>query len=121
MRCLAVGVTPLTPRPAHLIADDRVVLTRDGARLMATPPATIAGLLEVRGVGIVSLPQGPPAEVVLIVHLDSTAPVARLPDTWPRERLLGVEMPVLVVEPFHASSALKVLIAIGIHGVTSLP
>ena len=121
LRCLAVGVTPLTPAPARLVADDRVVLTRDGARLMATPPASIAGLLEVRGVGIVSVPLGPPTQVVLIADLDSEAPSDRLPDVLPRCDILGVEVPVLAVEPFHVASALKVLIAIDIYGVASLP
>ena len=121
LRCLAVGVTPLTPRPARLIADDRVVLSRDGPRLMATPPAAVTGLIEVRGVGILSVPQGPPAEVVLIVDLESGATADRLPDVLPRDQWLGVDIPRLAIDPFHVAAALKVLIAIDILGVAALP
>ena len=42
----------LIAQAAQLVADDRVVLfTRDGV-LFAKPPKTLAGLIEVRGVGI---------------------------------------------------------------------
>ena len=37
---------------ARLIADDQSVLRREGGRLLAAVPAAIAGLIEVRGVGI---------------------------------------------------------------------
>src|SRR5436190_12146788 len=40
---------------ARLVADDQTHLVRKGGTLMATPPAALAGLIEVRGVGIVKL------------------------------------------------------------------
>lgn len=40
---------------AALIADDQIFVYRDGETIMAERPETIAGLLELRGSGIVSL------------------------------------------------------------------
>ena len=50
----------LIDRGAVLIADDQVQLTVDDARLLASPPAAIAGLVEIRGIGIVELPRPRP-------------------------------------------------------------
>ena len=41
---------------ARLVADDRVHIEAAHGRLIARPPATLAGLLEVRGWGIAQLP-----------------------------------------------------------------
>ena len=37
----------------RLVADDQTALVPQGSGLVASPPGTLAGLLEVRGVGIV--------------------------------------------------------------------
>ena len=41
---------------ARLVADDRTILFMAKGALHAKPPASIKGLLEVRGVGIIQLP-----------------------------------------------------------------
>jgi HPr kinase/phosphorylase len=54
---------------ARLVADDRVELfVRDGV-LHATAPATLAGLLEARGLGIVALPYAADSRIMLAVRL----------------------------------------------------
>jgi HPr kinase/phosphorylase len=121
LRCLALGQTPVTPVAARLIADDRVALARDGGRLIATAPPSIAGLIEVRGVGIIPVPHAARAEVVVLIDLDSNAQSDRLPDVLPHDELLGVAIPVLALQPFYASSALKVLMAIDTCGVAAVP
>lgn len=64
---------------AQLVADDRTVLTtRDGV-LFASAPATIAGRVEARGIGILHADALPAAPVALAVDLDRTE-TARLPD-----------------------------------------
>ena len=68
----------LIAQGARLVADDRVVLSRRGARLIARAPATLAGLIEARGVGILALPPLQEAEVALAVDLDRAA-AARMP------------------------------------------
>ena len=68
----------LIGRGAALVADDRVLLTRRGRALLASAPATIAGLIEARGVGVLRLQAVPEAVVTLAVDLDRP-PAARMP------------------------------------------
>ena len=63
---------------AGLLADDQVLLSRAGDTLMASPPAALSGVMEVRGVGLVRLPPGEPAPVALLADLSDRP--ARLPD-----------------------------------------
>ncbi len=65
-------------RLARLIGDDRVHLQAAGGRLLVRPAAALAGLIEVRGVGIVSLPYEPCAVIGLVVDLGAEA--ERLPE-----------------------------------------
>ncbi|GBQ13564.1 HPr kinase/phosphorylase [Swaminathania salitolerans] len=58
-----------------LVADDRVEL-RGGE---ACAPPALAGLMEIRGLGIVSMPSLPRCRIRLHVELDSETPPERLP------------------------------------------
>ena len=42
----------------RLVADDQTHLARRGRSLIATPPPALAGMIEARGVGILTLPRG---------------------------------------------------------------
>lgn len=98
---------------AALVADDQVRVLRDGERLMVQPPGTIAGRLEVRGLGIVDMAHDAHAELVLLVDLTPAQEVPRLPpDPLPRERLLGVAMPVLRLDPGAPSAHVKLKLAL---------
>jgi HPr kinase/phosphorylase len=68
----------LLGRGAALVADDRVLVERRGDSLVARAPATIAGLIEARGVGILRVPAVPEAVLVLAVDLDRRSE-ARMP------------------------------------------
>lgn len=63
----------LIDRGATLVGDDGVMLEMREGRLWAVPPANIAGLLEVRNVGIITRPCAP-APVHLLIRLDDGAP-----------------------------------------------
>lgn len=63
----------LIDRGASLVGDDGVGLVLADARLWAHPPAATAGLLEVRNVGLVTLP-AVPACIALVLRLDPGAP-----------------------------------------------
>ncbi len=78
---------------AGLVADDRTVVTRDAGQLIADAPATLHGLIEARGVGILKCPAVGPAPLALIVDMDRPEP-ERLPD-WHQETVLDVALPVL--------------------------
>src|SRR5262245_24895592 len=62
-----------------LVADDQVVLTRDGGRLLAAAPESISGKLEVRGVGIVGVKTLAQCELALVADLVRPDEVERLP------------------------------------------
>jgi HPr kinase/phosphorylase len=88
-----------------LVADDRVEI-EDG---VARPPARLAGLLEVRGVGIVRLPHAAEARLALAVRLGGAAP-ERLPHPV-RDAALG--LPVIVLDAAAASAPSRVALALG--------
>jgi HPr kinase/phosphorylase len=97
----------------RLVADDQLLVQRDGDRLIARPPATIAGQIEVRGVGIISLPYLPEAELRLVVQLSQPADVPRLPELGSETvELLNIALPVLRLAPFEASAPLKLRLAL---------
>ena len=47
----------LLDRGFTLVSDDQTIVRRDGDRLLASAPPTIAGKLEIRGIGIVEMEQ----------------------------------------------------------------
>lgn len=103
----------LIDRGAILIADDRVLAPVVDGRLLLSPPATIAGLLEVRGVGLVRLPFCRTAAALLAIDLagSSAEEPPRLPE--PQTRLIaGLSLPCLALRPFDASTPLKVELAV---------
>ena len=72
---------------ARLVADDQVVLTSSGEALLAAPPSRIAGLLEVRGIGIVSMEFVQQCPVHLVVDLVKPDAVERMPEGCGRQPL----------------------------------
>jgi serine kinase of HPr protein (carbohydrate metabolism regulator) len=63
----------------RLVGDDRIVLTATGQRLVARPHPTIAGRIEWRGQGLLTLPHEPAVVIRALIDLTATAQ-ARLPD-----------------------------------------
>ncbi len=96
---------------ARLVADDRVLLSGDSGRLTASAPPALAGLLEVRGVGILPVPSAASAEVGLVVDLVPRDAVDRLPEEEV-ETLLGSAMPRLGLHAFDASTPAKIRLAV---------
>lgn len=99
---------------ARLVADDQTRLARQGRRLVATCPETLAGLLEVRGVGIVKLGRTQllsRATVALLVDLVPPQHIERLPEPA-REAMMGIDLPVLALTPFEASASAKLRLAL---------
>lgn len=99
---------------AQLISDDRTILTRRTNTLEASCPATITGLIEARGVGILRLPSIGATPVALVVDLDKTEE-ARLPDQHEID-LLGVTLPCLWnATSSHFAPAILYYIASGVR------
>jgi HPr kinase/phosphorylase len=89
------------PRFARLVGDDRVHVEAAHGRLLVRPAAALAGLIEVRGVGIRKLPYEPSAVVGLVVDLAADA--ERLPQADRQrtelERISVARLAVAVGEP----------------------
>ena len=102
------GLEPL------LVADDQVWIERqkDGG-LAASAPPSLAGKIEVRGLGIVEVSHRGAARLALAVDLVLPQEVPRMPpDPFDRITLLGVAIPVVKLAPFELSAALKLRLAL---------
>jgi serine kinase of HPr protein (carbohydrate metabolism regulator) len=108
----------LIDRGAELVSDDGTRVEARGERLYASVPSTIAGKIEVRGLGIVELPAHAEAQIALLVALDQ--PVPRMPgETLPVRMIEGVAVPVIALAPFEASAPVKVEKALMLYGLGS--
>jgi serine kinase of HPr protein (carbohydrate metabolism regulator) len=81
---------------ARLVGDDRVHVEAVHARLLVRPAPALAGLIEIRGLGIRRLPYEPLAVVGLVVDL-SAPDAARLPSEGFSASIAGVPVPRLAV------------------------
>ncbi len=103
---------------ATLVADDRTLLstalTAAGLILVASPPPALAGLLEVRGLGVVRLPYQSlcPVQMVVDVLAADDRP-DRLPDP-DTETFLGVTLPRWCLNALEPSAPAKVRLAVRI-------
>jgi HPr kinase/phosphorylase len=94
-----------------LVADDRVEIVNGLAR----PPASLAGLLEVRGLGILTLPHLAEARLALAVELGEHE--ERLPTPRRHDQL---DLPLIGLDPRRASSPQRVALALScLRGTTA--
>jgi len=101
----------LIDRGARLVADDRVDINEQAGVLTASAPAPIAGRLEIRGVGIISVAAVAAAPLELVVELVELEDVERLPE--PRfSSFLGINIPLIRLVASEASAAAKVRLVV---------
>lgn len=103
----------LIDRGALLIGDDGVKLSREGETMIARPPPNIAGLIEIRGVGLASI-DCVTAPVALGISLVDEA--ERLPEQIGRRELLGQEIPWLDLPRSARALPLRAEWAMRLHG-----
>ena len=103
----------LIDRGASLIGDDGVTLVTAEGRLLASPAPAIAGLLEIRNVGLASLPCEA-APVALVVRLDPAAP--RQPEHAEQVVLAGLGVPLVRLWPDAPALPLRAEWALTLHG-----
>jgi serine kinase of HPr protein (carbohydrate metabolism regulator) len=87
----------------RLVADDRVALWVSDGRLFGRAPDTLAGLIELRGVGVLGAAALPFSEVALIARCGAPE---RLPDLKTAE-VLGVALPVVTLAALEISAPAK--------------
>lgn len=104
----------LIDRGAVLIGDDGVMLEPAGAHVLAHPHPRIKGLIEVRNVGLVTLPVTGAMPVALVVLLDSAAP--RHIETAEMVLRGGIRVPMVRLWPDSPVLALRVEYALARHG-----
>ena len=100
----------LLDRGFTLVSDDQTIVRKDGERLVASAPPTIAGKLEVRGIGIVEVERATDVPVALILEL--TSDIQRLPDDSRERPILGVQLPFVTLDAMPASAPAKVDLAL---------
>jgi len=100
----------LLDRGFVLVSDDRTIVRKAGERLIASAPPSIAGKLEIRGIGIVEMEVVTDVPVALAVEL--TSDITRMPDDSRERLLLGVSVPLVSVDAMTASAASKVAVAL---------
>jgi hypothetical protein len=100
---------------ARLVADDRLCVEAVNGRVLVRPPEALAGLIEVRGLGVRHLPYEAAAVAGWVVDL-AAEDAARMPPEFPVATLAGVELPRVAVaggvEPLPV-----VLAVLGVSGV----
>lgn len=94
--------------PSPLVADDQVLVRRVDDALVASPPPGLAGLMEVRGLGIVQVAYVPQARLCLVAELKPAAEIERLPEPETQTtRILGIEIPKVEIDPRPASATAR--------------
>lgn len=101
----------LIDQGAILVADDQTELCREGDRIAMRAPSAIAGLIEVRGLGILPVPHLPRASLCLIADLAPQAAIERMPEPQCCD-IEGIAVPVVSLDPFAASAAAKLRLAL---------
>jgi serine kinase of HPr protein (carbohydrate metabolism regulator) len=101
---------------ALLVADDQLQVEAGETGLVGRPAEALAGLLEVRGIGILRLPYCRVSPLGLVVELDGAKPLVRMPQPA-TYRLLGTELPLLHLDPGAASADAKLRLALSAERV----
>jgi serine kinase of HPr protein (carbohydrate metabolism regulator) len=95
---------------ARLVADDQTELCTEDGALKVRAPARLGGQLEVRGLGLVTMPMVEQAPLVLVADLVVAADVDRLP-TPQGVTLAGIDVAMVRLAPFEASATAKLRLA----------
>jgi HPr kinase/phosphorylase len=98
---------------AQLVADDQVKLTRAGDDLDARAPEALAGLLEIRGLGLVRVDHRASIRIDLAVRLRPAREIERMPEfAAQRHEVLGLSIPLIEIDPTAASAPARVRAAV---------
>ncbi|NRD90770.1 aldolase [Sphingopyxis sp. BSNA05] len=99
----------LIDRGAVLVSDDQVAIRRADQALLLSPPASLAGKLEVRSLGILQCEHVSGVELKLVIDLKDQV------DRYPMDRqlmiLLGMEIPSCTLDAMETSAAIKAELA----------
>ena len=100
----------LLDRGFTLVSDDQTIVSRDREQLLASAPTSIAGKLEVRGIGIMDMEHASDVPVALLVELGGS--IERLPSGNRKSMILDVAVPTIGLDAIAASAPAKVVLAL---------
>jgi HPr kinase/phosphorylase len=107
LRLIAMG--------AKLLSDDQTALYAHEGHIYAEAPPSLSGLMEIRGIGIVTLTPAPAAPLVLAVKLELATDIPRMPNhaeyILPAALQVLPSLPLVVLHPFDASTPAKIVAA----------
>ena len=96
---------------ALLVSDDRVDVSKRQDHLAASPPAPLAGLIEVRGSGIHPISHTPSARLHLAVELVEESLAQRTAPAGPRAIALGIALPCLVLPRNQTEASVRAILS----------
>jgi serine kinase of HPr protein (carbohydrate metabolism regulator) len=105
----------LIDRGAVLVSDDYTLVVTAADRLLGSAPETIAGKIEVRGIGVVEMDAASGVPICLLVDLDRVP--ERLPEGDDRTSIAGVDLPVIGLAALEASAPIKLEHALRMFGL----
>lgn len=106
LRALSAGL--------RLVSDDRTLVWSSGGKVFGRAPAALSGLVEARGLGVLSHSALPLAEAALVVVCEpEEVAVERMPPHDERQEIAGLELPLIRVHAFEASAVNKLRLALG--------
>ncbi|MEE3206606.1 MAG: HPr kinase/phosphatase C-terminal domain-containing protein [Pseudomonadota bacterium] len=97
---------------AKLVSDDQVLAVVKNGKIILSSPRSIAGKIEVRGLGIITMRYVKSSTLALVVDLVKKGQTI---DRLPRKKfikLLGVRVPVIELTSFETSSVIKLKLAL---------
>lgn len=105
----------LIDRGACLIGDDGVMLEARQGVLHSLPHPNTRGLIEVRNLGIVSMPVREQVAVALVIRLDRQAP--RFIEAATQTERLGIALPLVALWPDSPVLAIRAELALKTYGL----
>ena len=96
---------------ARLIADDYTEIHTNSGRAVLRSPAAIQGKLEVRGLGLMTLPFTSDVPLDMVFDLVPYTEIERMPEAS-MAAFDGIEVPCRLLDPFMASAASVVRLAL---------
>ena len=97
---------------ASLIADDQVIIKAVRQKLYLSPPDSISGLIEVRGIGVIKINYVRDIRLHLIIDLDQGNKIQRIP-IMNKELIKNISVPVFNLNAFEISTLVKIKIILG--------
>lgn len=97
----------LIDRGAMLVADDYTDISLEDGRAVARPPQRLAGLIELRGAGLMHIPWLPASELHLVIDLVARGDAPRMPEAETID-IAGATLRRIALHAFDASTPAKI-------------